>query len=265
MGEIEQKMHDLSFEDFKNQNGIIYWWASDILVMLGYSGMSAFEKVIDRTTKVFITLGIKHYENIIPVHNPNINQLDFKLTRFACYLTVMNADSKLPQVAAVQAYFVLMTQKFEELLSKSEDLDRLMIRDEIKEGNKSLSSLAKAQGVEDYARFQNAGYIGMYNMLNVDLANRRGIPKEKLFEHMSRTELAANLFRITMTEERIKKEGLRGQVRLENAHKQVGSEVRRMVKENTGVMPENLPQSPELPEVKKDIKKGYKDISSLDK
>lgn len=252
----------LSFEDFKNQNGITYWWASEVMQMLGYTEMKAFNKVIERTTKAFVALNIPYYENIIPIKR-NIDgkeEQDFKLTRFACYLTAMNGDSKKPQVAAAQIYFAEQTRKFELCVQQSQDIERLVTRDELTDGNKSLASTAKAAQVQDYAKFQNAGYLGMYNMPSWRLAQQRRVAKEKIFDSMGRLELAANLFRVTMTEERIKREEVIGQTLLENTHFEVGREVRDLVQRQTGINPEQLPQEKALPTIKKELKTSYKHI-----
>ncbi len=256
---------DLTFEDFKHENGITFWWASHLMKMLKYSKMKGFEKVIERAIKVMISLNIKHYENIIVAENPITKEHDFKLTRFAAYLIVMNADSKRIEVAQAQAYFALMTQKFEDLSVQSNEIDRLVIRDEIKEGNKSLSGVVKQAGIRDYAKFTNKGYLGMYNMQNWKLANKRNIDKKKLFDNMGRFELSANLFRITMTEEKIKNKNISGQASLENTHFDVGKQVRNIVLKNTGVNPENLPQEKSLPSVKKEVKKEFREIKKIDK
>lgn len=268
MDEIEKYDEPkIDFEDFKNQNGIIFWWASELMLMLGYDDMAVFRKVIDKATKAFISLGIDHYENIIPVEREDNGKtfVDFKLTRFACYMIAMNANPQKPQVAQMQAYFAIQTRKFELYVENGNDIDRLIIRDEIKEGNKQLSSTAKKHKVTDYAKFNNAGYLGMYNMMNWQLARRRGCEKEKLFEAMGRTELAANLFRITQTEERIKSREIEGQTALEQTHYDVGREVRNIVIKNTGRRPEDLPQEKQLPEVKKELKAGFKKIKGIDK
>lgn len=254
----------LSFEDFKNQNGITYWWASEFMLMLGYNDIKSFKKVIDRATRAFISLGIDHYENIICVTRNDNNEQDFKLTRFACYLIAMNADPKKREVALVQAYFAEQTRKFELYVQNNDDIERVLIRDEIKEGNKSLSSAAQQAGVEDYAKFTNAGYLGMYNMMNVQLAKRRGCDKNKLFETMGRSELAANLFRITQTEGRIKSQNITGQRMLEQTHYDVGREVRNIVIKNFGCAPENLPQEKQLPEVKKTLKAEFREMKKID-
>ncbi|WP_142601927.1 BRO family protein [Solitalea koreensis] len=257
----------VSFEDFKNQNGITYWWASDLMTMLGYKDMVSFNKPIERALKACLTLNIPHYENFIAQqHEVNGEQInDYKLTRFACYLTVMNADPKKEAVAAAQVYFAEQTRKFEVYIQSTDQIERLLIRDEIKEGNKSLMSAANAAGVQDFAKFNNAGYMGLYNMHNYKLAQKRNVETKDLMEHMGRTELAANLFRITQTEERIKNFNISGQVNLEQTHYNVGSEVRKIVIQNTGKSPESLPVERKLPEVQKELKKGAKLMAKEDK
>jgi DNA-damage-inducible protein D len=264
---IKSDGEKLSFEDFKNENGITYWWATDLMQMLGYPNMKSFQKVLDRATKAFVSLNIPHYDNIIAISREigNHQTQDFKLTRFACYLTVMNGDPKKVEVAEAQVYFAQQTRKFELYLENNNEIDRLLIREELTEGNKSLSSIIKQAGATDYARFANAGYLGMYNMENWRLANKRNVKKDKLMDTMGRTELAANLFRITQTEERIKNKGVKGQSALEQTHYQVGKEVRKIVIENVGKTPENLIQEKELPNVKKELKDGYKKMLKEDK
>lgn len=259
----------LSFEDFKNhdENGIVYWWASDLMKMLGYPSMQSFMSVLGRTTKAFISLNIDYFKNIIQENRViNDEQIqDFRMTRFACYMAVMNGDPKKKEVAFAQAYFAEQTKKFEDIVSNKSEFDRVLIREEIKDGNKSLSSVAEHSGIEDYAKFQNAGYLGMYNMYNFQLAKKRQIETKKLFDTMGRTELAANLFRITQTEERIKSQNIVGQNNLENAHYTIGRAVRNLIIKNAGVKPEQLPQENALPDVKKRIKTEYKQLSNIDK
>ena len=158
----------------------------------------------------------------------------------------MNADPKKPEVAKAQVYFIEQTRKFEILVQNSQEIERITIRDEIKEGNKSLSSVASRAGVTDYAKFSNAGYMGLYNMNNWQLARRRNIDKRDLQDYMGRAELAANLFRITQTEERIKNRNIKGQANLESTHQDVGREVREVILRNTGKNPEQLPLARKL-------------------
>jgi DNA-damage-inducible protein D len=122
---------ELSFEDFKNQNGITYWWASEFMLMLGYNDINTFKKVIDRATKAFISLNIEHYDNIIRVEREidGKKSIDYKLTRFACYLIAMNGDPKKPEVAYVQAYFATQTRQFEQYIENQSDIERVLLRD----------------------------------------------------------------------------------------------------------------------------------------
>lgn len=262
--ENEVQLFDNSpnFEDFKNENGVTYWWASDLMVMLGYSDTVGFNKAIQRAMKACLSLNIDCLDNFSKVNRDGIE--DHKLSRFACYLTVMNADPKKPEVAKAQVYFVEQTQKFEILVQKSDDIDRLTIREEIKEGTKSLNSIASRAGLTDFARFANAGYLGLYNMTNWQLANRRGIDKKDLQDRMGRTEMAANLFRITQTEERIKSHNVTGQTDLENTHRTVGREVREIILKNMSKAPEELPLAKKLPDVAKSLKAGYKKMLQAD-
>lgn len=258
---------NFSFEDYKQENGISYWWASDLRKMLGYKDDKSFDKAIGRAIKACITLSIPQEDNFIHASREinGIQLKDCKLTRFACYMTVMNADPKKDAVAKAQVYFAEQTRKFELFIQNSDQFDRILIRDEIKEGQKALTSVAAKAGVTDYARFQNAGFSGLYNMLNVELARRRNIDSSKLYDHMGRTELAANLFRITQTEERIKNFQVKGQKNLETTHFNVGREVRNIIEKNTGKSPEQLPMEKKLPEIQKELKKGYKNMINEDK
>ncbi len=254
----------VTFEDFKNENGRIYWWATDLMRMTGYDDMKMFEKAIHRAIKACITLGIDHFENFEKIVRDN-DRTDYKLTRFACYLTVMNADPKKELVAQAQLYFVQQTRKFELYIENREEIERILIREEVREGNKSLMSTAKTAGLINYAQFNHRGYLGLYNMGNWQLATRRGIKKEALSDYMGRAELAANLFRITQTEEKIKHLGIKGQSKLEKTHYEVGREVRHLIQKNTGKSPEDLPTKRRIPEIASELKRGYKRMNQGDK
>lgn len=253
----------ITFEDFAQTNGIIYWWASDLLLFLGYESMDKFRKVLDRVTKAMISLGIDHYDNVIPTTRDNNS--DFKLTRFACYLAAMNANPSYSQVALAQAYFAEQARIAELLQADQENVERLSYREELKDYEKSLNSVAYKHGVEDYARFQNAGYMGMYNMMNYQLARKRNIPKEKLLDCMGKTELAANIFRVAMTDEKIKNENIKGQKDLEQAHKKVGRDIREQVQKLTGKKPEELPTLEPINNIKKGLKKINRAMIKEDK
>lgn len=165
----------------------------------------------------------------------------------------------------MQAYLAAQAEAFRCIIDQTpEQLERIIVREELVDGNKSLASTAKMAGVSDYSRFQNAGYLGMYNRTAGKLKELRGGAND-LFDTMVRTELAANLFRVTQTEERIKNQSIKGQKALEETHRMVGAEVRRIVQENTGRTPEALPQEDPLPDIKKELKDGYKGMLKQDK
>lgn len=265
----------LSFEDFRHENGHTFWWASDLQRMLAYDTWKSFFKVIAKAQKLLASIEVPVSEHILASERAGEEEglpvQDFKLTRFACLVIVIQADASKPEVARAQVLLAGQARLLQEAFERGAvDLDRLVVREEIKEGNVSLSSVLKKYGgfrdPRDYAIFHNAGYLGMYNMGQDRLMQRRGIKdKRKIFDTMSRAELAANLFRITQTEEYLKKHpGLRP-VEMNNAHKRVGQEVRDLVKRNTGVAPEDMPQELPLPAMKKALKGAKTDLQRLDK
>lgn len=247
-----------TFEDYQNidTNWIPFWRASDFLLMLWYTELKEQKKLIDKTIKALLNLEIDLYENI--QKSENTWKIDYKLSRYACYLMAMNWNSQLRQVALAQSYFAQQARKSELL---NQDPERLSIRNEISEWNKTLSKTVARHWVFDYSRFNIAWYEWMYNMTNQELADHRNLNKEKLLDYMWRTELAANLFRITQTEERIRSQNLQWQAQLEYAHRQVWKEVRSFVQINTGDTPENLKPEMPLNEMKKELKEAHKSLN----
>lgn len=250
----------LTFEDFQHKNWMIYWWASEFMLMLWYTDMKSFEKIINKWIKTLTSLWIDVFDNIQKTNN--WENEDYKLSRYACYIIAMNWDPKKPEVAACQNYFAEQTRKFEIM---QEDPERLSIRTELAEWNKSLSSTVNKHWVLDYAKFNQAWYLWLYNMENYKLAQKRNVDKSKLYDYMGRTELAANLFRVTQTEERIKNRNLYWQNQLEKAHLDVWKEVREFIIQNTWTRPENLNQEMPLPEMKKWLKNAQKTLKAKDK
>lgn len=262
MSEIDKSA--LTFEDYGHENGMRYWWASEYSQMLGYASIDSFRKSINKAIQAFMAAGLDYFEdfrNELRVINDRSFQ-DIKLSRFACYMVAMNADSKKPQVAKAQVYFADQVEKINLILEGHNDMDRLLTREEIKEGQKALASAAKGAGVINFGFFQDSGYRGLYNMGVKDLKKRKGINvNHDHFDYMGRTELAANLFRITLTEEKLKNSFISNEQAASNIHKNVGRQVRKMVMDNTGVAPENLKPERRLNEVKKEIKKASKALN----
>ena len=218
------------FESLANDNGFRFWWASELAVILGYESLNGFRKAVERAMMALTSLNIPVFDNIVQEQREVSGKLvvDYKLSRFACYLAAMNGDPKKPQVAQAQGYFVAWAEACRLYLEQAEGVERVAIRGEITEHERTLSGTAKMAGVVEYGLFQNAGYRGLYNMDLWQLRRHKGVPQGRSpLDFMGKTELAANLFRVTQTEEKIRGERIRGQKPLEHAAEDVGREVRR--------------------------------------
>lgn len=247
-----------TFEDIKhiNEYGQEYWLARELQSVLQYCQWRRFEETINKAINACINSGWKSEDNFAFVKkNINIGSGtqryidDIMLSRYACYLVVMNGDPRKEIIALAQTYFAIKTRQ-QELIEKyeslTEDQKRLAIRKEMKRQNAELASAAHKAGVitpKDYAIFQNYGYMGLYGGLAAkDIKDRKGLKKNQdILDHMGSTELAANLFRTTQTEEKIYRENIRGKDNANATHFEVGKKVRKVIKELGGTMPENLP------------------------
>lgn len=257
------------FEENCKENGFTFWTASNLMKQLGYENWQTFQKAINKAMTTCNTLSIPIMENFVQIQTIDESGktgFDFKLSRFACYLVVMNADSKKTAVAQAQAYFATLAGAVQNYLVEAEKVERLNIRNEVSERESSLSGVAHKAGVTNYAFFQNAGYRGMYNKNISQLKTSRNIPNGRtLLDFMGKEELAANLFRITQTELKIKQENISGQGRLEVAAENVGKKVRKTMIEISGVAPENFKPVEDIKQVKKELKSTSKQIKLIDK
>jgi len=260
MTDLQLMFQEDNFEESAIKNGVNLWNEADLMKVLGYQSPESFKRVIQKAQQACLSLGIAIEESFV-------RQLDttYRLTRFACYLIAINGDSKKSEVAAAQVYFAALADTFRSAVQQAEDVDRVLVRDEVSAGEKSLASTANRHGVENFAFFHNAGYRGMYNMNLSALMTKKRLGKgERLIDRMGRDEIAAHLFRITQTDARIKNEGLKGQQQLENAAEKVGKHVRQSMIELSGQRPENLPVADPIKDVKKRLKSTNKQFKKLD-
>lgn len=255
------------FESIKkiNENNVEYWEARELMSILGYEKWQNAEEVIARAAKACINSGQdvdNHFTNIskmVEIGSDSVRKVrDWKLDRYACYLIAQNGDPKKQEIALAQTYFAIQTRRQEVFDKMNEEDKRLFIRGEVTEENKKLFSTAKRAGVTKFGSFNNAGYLGLYGMSIKDIENKKGIKKGELLDCAGTTELAANLFRITQTDEKIKKDKIKGDVQASNVHFMVGGKVRQTIKDIGGTTPENLPPERHIKELRKDKKRFLK-------
>lgn len=257
MTDIE-KISEALFEDIKHldEQGNEYWTARELMPVLEYTQWRRFNETIEKAKKACASI-----DNAVSDHFADVGKMvalgsgaerkieDFHLSRYACYLIAMNGDPRKRAVALAQTYFAVKTRQ-QELVenydSLSEDQKRLAIRHEMREHNKALAAAARDAGVVsrmDYAIFQNAGYKGLYGGLGAkDIHKRKGLKKsQQILDHMGSTELAANLFRATQTEEKLRRDEVQGKENANATHYGVGKKVRQTIADLGGTMPEHLP------------------------
>ena len=265
-----------SFEEIKRtkEDGTEYWSARELSEVLEYKQWRNFAKVIDRAKLACQNSGrmidddFAEVSKIVEAGATQKKVLDYELSRYACYLIVQNGDPRKEVIALGQTYFAIQTRRqevadyFNQL---DEDNKRLVIRGDIKQWNQMLLEVAHNAGVitnQEYAEFQNAGYMGLYGGLTVDDIHRKKNlkDKEKILDFMGSEELAANLFRITQTEAKLKRENVKNKEKANQTHYTVGTTVRKAIKDIGGTMPEDLP-TPEksIKQVEKEQLKRLKD------
>ena len=255
------------FEDIKkiDNNGVEYWEARQLLPILDYPNWQKAEEVITRAAKACINSGQNvdnHFNRLVKMVRIGSNAVrevvDWKLDRYACYLIAQNGDPKKSTIAIAQTYFAIQTRKQEIFEKLSEADKRLFIRGEVSEENKKLFSTAKRAGVTKFGTFNDAGYRGLYGMPLENIERKKGIKKGELLDRAGTTELAANLFRITQTDEKIRKDNIRGDYSASQAHFMVGGKIRQTIKDIGGTTPENLLPERHIKELRSDKKKLLK-------
>jgi DNA-damage-inducible protein D len=263
---------DSPFEQIKrtNETGNEYWSSRDFAQILGYSDYRNFEQVIKKAKMACFNSGHRIEDHFVDItemieigkggQRP-VNSV--YMSRYACYLIVQNADPGKEIVALGQTYFAIQTRKQEVSEQETEDKRRLLLREEIKTHNTRLAGAAKEAGVikaTDYAIFQNHGYMGLYGGLTAqNIHSRKRLKKgQQILDHMGSTELAANLFRATQTEEKLRRENIKGKEKANRTHREVGAKVRQTIKELGGTMPENLPVAENIKKLETKQKKSIK-------
>jgi len=255
---IEQSHHQ-TFEEIKqiDVNGNEFWYARVLSKVLGYTDFRNFIKVIEKAKEACINSGQEVTDHIVETNemvkigsDAQRKVESYALSRYACYLIVQNGDPTKPVIANGQTYFAIQTRR-QELQNDDafnqlkEDEKRLYLRNELKEHNKQLVEAAFNAGVEstlDFAIFQNHGYKGLYGGLDAKgIHAKKGLKKShKILDYMGTTELAANLFRATQAEEKLKRDGIKSKTQANQTHHEVGKKVRETIHELGGTMPENL-------------------------
>jgi DNA-damage-inducible protein D len=225
------------FEAKGVSNGGRYWLARDFGEALGYKTFAAFKKAINRAMQTCATLNLPILDNFRE-YKAESGALDYKLSRFGCYLVAMNGDIRKPQVAAAQAYLAGLAETVQKYVQDGQDVERV----------------------------QNAGYRGMYNMNISALKTHKGIhgSKRSLLDFMGKRELAGNLFRITETDAKLKADKVRGQKPAEKVATRVGKTVRKIMIDNTGETPESLPFSGDIKKIQTDLRKTAKAFEHRD-
>ena len=270
MNDIEKNNKSFEYIKHVDENGIEFWYARELMPILQYSNWQNFEKIINKAK-----ISCENSDISILDHFTDVNkmvsigsgayreQIDYKLTRYACYLIAQNGDSRKKVIALAQTYFAVQTRKQEitekEYNSLTEDEKRLYQRNLTKKGNYSLNQTAKNAGVKNFDKFHNYGYKGLYKGETADdIAKRKGLRyREDILDNMGSDELIANLFRISQTEQKLKKDNIQTEKEANRTHYNIGKNIREVIAKNGGTMPEELPTPKKsLKQLEKENKKA---------
>lgn len=244
------------FENIKHidEDGNEYWLARELQVVLEYKRWDKFCNVIEISK-----INCENSNNIVNNHfsqvgkmvnigsNTSRNIMDYKLSRYACYLIVLNSDPRKQVISLGKTYFAVQTRKQElsekKYLELTEDEKRFYQRDLTRKGNYSLNIAARDAGVKNFDKFHNAGYKGLYNGETADdIAKRKNLRyREDILDNMCSEELIANLFRISQTESKLKRDNVSSETKANETHYIVGKNIRETILKNGGIMPEDMP------------------------
>ena len=280
MNELEKRQNytNETFESIKHidEFGEEYWYARELQIILDYKEWRKFENVINKAKEACENSNICVFEHFVGAdklskraNNAKVKIIDYKLTRYACYLIAQNGDSRKKVIALAQTYFAIQTRKQEitekEYSMLTEDEKRFYNRNLTKKGNYLLNIAAKNAGVKNFDKFHNSGYKGLYNGETADdIAKRKGLRyREDILDNMGSDELITNLFRISQTEQKLRKDNIKGEQKANQTHYNIGKNIREVIAKNGGTMPEDFP-TPEksLKQLEKEYNKNKKEINA---
>ena len=280
MNELEKSKNytNETFESIKHidEFGREYWYARELMIVLQYSKWQNFKKIIGKAMIACKNSQISIKNCFTDIGKPIISGKgkeelieDYKLTRYACYLIAQNGDSRKKVIALAQTYFAIQTRKQEitekEYSMLTEDEKRFYNRNLTKKGNYLLNIAAKNAGVKNFDKFHNSGYKGLYNGETADdIAKRKGLRyREDILDNMGSDELITNLFRISQTEQKLRKDKIKGEQKANQTHYNIGKNIREVIAKNGGTMPEDFP-TPEksLKQLEKEYNKDKKEINA---
>ena len=250
-----EKNNNKTFEDIKHidENGIEFWLARELMQELEYTKWGNFKNVISKAIEACKNSNINksdHFADVGKIVKAGATTKeieDYKLSRYGCYLIAQNGDSRKKVIALAQTYFAIQTRKQEisekEYSSLTEDERRFYQRNLTRKGNYSLNQTAKQSGVKNFDKFHNSGYKGLYNGETADdIAKRKGLRyREDILDNMESDELIANLFRISQTEQKLRKDNVKFEKEANETHYTIGKNIREVIAKNGGTMPEDLP------------------------
>jgi DNA-damage-inducible protein D len=248
-------------ERFKrvHSNQSEYWMGREIQLVLGYAKWDNFQNVIDKAKNACESSGLERSDHFLDTKKmvpagsgTEIEREDCFLSRYACYLIAMNGDPTKAEIGTAQTYFAIQTRRQEQFDQLNEEKRRITLRDRVRDHNKQLNDAAKQAGVrsERFGVFHDAGYRGLYEMSYADIKKKKGISiSDNLLDYAGRVELAANDFRITQTDQKLKTNNIRNEALAIQTHNDVGKEVRETIKKIGGKLPEDLPTEPHIKKV----------------
>ena len=255
MNQEMEENYNKRFEEIKHtdENGLEFWYARELQIVLDYKEWRKFENVINKAKESCENSNISAFEHFVGAdklskraNNAEVLIKDYKLTRYAAYLIAQNGDSRKKVIALAQTYFAVQTRKQEisekEYSMLTEDEKRFYQRNLTRKGNYSLNQVAKNAGVKNFDKFHNAGYKGLYNGETADdIAKRKGLRyRENILDNMGSDELIANLFRISQTEQKLRKNKINSEIEANKTHYTIGKNIREVIAKNGGTMPEDL-------------------------